>query len=385
MSSASCTLESVALGMLVFVVFIGVSGGLLFLAHFLLTLPMRRAERARLFLDLIESAIQQGRPVEETLISVSQTHDMSMGPRFHLLAAWLEQNLPLDEALAKVPRFLPPQVTAMLVAGRKIGDLRKVLPACRQLLKDAVSQTRGAINYLVILTFVITPLGFWVVGVLKMMVLPKFRAIFEGSLGSGMGAMPAGAEFILSHAGTLIAVQAGVLVLLWLAALVYIGGPRVVAWFPVLQRLHYRLPWRRKRLQRDFSTMLAILLDSGVPEPEAVALAADCTANKVFRQRAACAVDDLKRGLKLTRAVQGMDDSGEFGWRLTNAFHGGGGFLQALAGWHESLDAKAFQEEQAAAHGITSALVLWSGVFVAAVVISVFMFLVSLIDAGVLW
>jgi type II secretory pathway component PulF len=152
-----------------------------------------------------------------------------------------------------------------------------------------------------------------------------------------------------------------------------------------LQRLHYRLPWRRKRLQRDFSTMLAILLDSGVPEPEAVALAADCTANKVFRQRAACAVDDLKRGLKLTRAVQGMDDSGEFGWRLTNAFHGGGGFLQALAGWHESLDAKAFQEEQAAAHGITSALVLWSGVFVAAVVISVFMFLVSLIDAGVLW
>ena len=131
--------------------------------------------------------------------------------------------------------------------------------------------------------------------------------------------------------------------------------------------------------------MLAILLDSGVPEPEAVALAADCTANKVFRQRAACAVDDLKRGLKLTQAVQAMDDSGEFGWRLTNAFHGRGGFLQALAGWHESLDAKAFQQEQAAAHGITTALVLWSGVFVGAVVISVFMFLVSLIDAAVLW
>ena len=47
----------------------------------------------------------------------------------------------------------------MLNAGQKIGDLRKVLPACRQLLKDAVSQTRGAISYLVILTFVITPSG----------------------------------------------------------------------------------------------------------------------------------------------------------------------------------------------------------------------------------
>jgi type II secretory pathway component PulF len=367
------------------VVFIGVSGGFLFLAHFLLTLPMRRAERARLFLDLIESAIKQGRPVEETLISVSQSRDMSMGVRFHLLAAWLEQNLPLNEALAKVPRFLPPQVTAMLMAGRKIGDLKKVLPACRQLLKDAVSQTRGAINYLVILTFVITPMGMGVIGVLKVTILPKYREIFAGTIGSGMGVMPGGVEFVFNHAGTWFALQGVVLLLLWLAAFVYMGGPRVVAWFPVLERLHYRLPWRRKRLQRDFSTMLAILLDSGVPEPEAVALAADCTANKVFRQHAACAVDDLKRGLKLTRAVQAMDDSGEFGWRLTNAVHGAGGFLQALAGWHESLDAKAFQEEQAAAHGVTSALVLWSGAFVGAVVISVFMFLVSLINAGVLW
>jgi len=253
-------------------------------------------------------------------------------------------------------------------------------------LKDAVSQTRGAISYLVILTLVITPMGMGVVGVLKVVVLPKYREIFEGTLGSGMGAMPGGVEFVFNHLTTWMTLQATILLLLWLAALVYMGGPRCVSWFTVLQeRFHYWLPWRRKRLQRDFSTMLAILLDSGVPEPEAVALAADCTANKVFRQHAACAVDDLKRGLKLTRAVQAMDDSGEFGWRLTNAFHGRGGFLQALAGWHESLDAKAFQEEQAAAHGITSALVLWSGVFVGAVVISVFMFLVSLIDAGVLW
>jgi type II secretory pathway component PulF len=334
---------------------------------------------------LIDAAIKHGQPVEETIISLSQSHDLSMGPRFHLVAAWLEQNLPLNEALVKVPQFLPTQVTAMLMAGLKIGDLRKVLPACRQLLKDAVSQTRGAISYLVILTLVITPMGMGVVGVLKVVVLPKYREIFEGTLGSGMGAMPGGVEFVFNHLTTWMTLQATILLLLWLAALVYIGGPRLVAWLPVLQRFHYWLPWRRKRLQRDFSTMLAILLDSGVPEPEAVALAADCTANKVFRQHAACAVDDLKRGLKLTRAVQAMDDSGEFGWRLTNAFHGRGGFLQALAGWHESLDAKAFQEEQAAAHGITSALVLWSGVFVGAVVISVFMFLVSLIDAGVLW
>ena len=57
-------------------------------------------------------------------------------------------------------------------------------------------------------------------------------------------------------------------------------------------------------MQRDFSTMLAILLDSGVPEPEAVALAADGTANTVFRRRAARAVESLRQGVNLTQAVQ---------------------------------------------------------------------------------
>jgi type II secretory pathway component PulF len=138
-------------------------------------------------------------------------------------------------------------------------------------------------------------------------------------------------------------------------------------------------------MQRDFSTLLALLLDSGVPEPEAVALAADGTANAVFRRRAARAVESLRQGVRLTQAVQSLDDSGEFAWRLANAVHGHTGFLGALAGWHESLDAKAFQQEQAAAHGITSALVLWSGLFVGAIAISVFMFLTSLTNSAVLW
>ncbi len=157
---------------LLFAVCFALVGGVLFLAHFLLTLPMRRAERARLFLDVIETAVKSGQPIEEALISVSQSRDLSMGVRFHVLAAWLEQNLRLGDALAKVPRFLPPQITAMLMAGQKIGDLRKVLPACRQLLKDAVSQTRAAISYLVILTFVITPLGTWIFGILQIVVVP---------------------------------------------------------------------------------------------------------------------------------------------------------------------------------------------------------------------
>lgn len=110
------------------VLWFAVCFALVALAHFFLTLPMRRAERARLFLDLISDGLQQGRTAEQTILSVAASRDLSVGVRFHILAAWIEQNVPLLDALTKVPRFLPPQIIAMLHAGRKMGDRKG--PAC---------------------------------------------------------------------------------------------------------------------------------------------------------------------------------------------------------------------------------------------------------------
>ena len=196
---------------------------------------------------------------------------------------------------------------------------------------------------------------------------------------------PTGINFLYAHREAMFLIQLFMLLTLWCAAFIYIGGPRVVAWFPFLERINYLLPWRRKRMQRDFSSILAILLDSAVPEPEAVRLAADCTGNRIFRQRASKVVEELKRGANLTEAIQAMDDAGEFRWRLTNATHARTGFLNSLKGWHESLDAKAFQQEQAAAHITTTGLVLVNGVFVGIIMVTVFHFLISFINAGVLW
>jgi len=74
-----------------------------YLGYFLLSLPMRRAERARIFLDVAEMAVRDGRNLEQTIVSVSQSRDMSVGVRFHLLAAWLENGLRL---------MVPPFITA---------------------------------------------------------------------------------------------------------------------------------------------------------------------------------------------------------------------------------------------------------------------------------
>ncbi|HEX4644755.1 MAG TPA: type II secretion system F family protein, partial [Verrucomicrobiae bacterium] len=256
----------------------------------------------------------------------------------------------------------------------------------RQLLKDGLSQTRGVINYLMVLAFVGTPAAIVIMTVLQVKVFPQFMEVMAGMQAS----QPTGLIFLRKNRALLFLIQLLLMSVVWLVAFLYIGGPRVSYWFDggfsrFYDRLLYSLPWRRKRMQRDFSAMLAILLDAGVPELEALILAADCTANDVFRQHAARAADALRQGMKLTDAVQMMDDSGEFRWRLTHALRAGGGFFKAIAGWNEALDAKAFQQEQATAHVVTTSLVVLNGILVGFIVISVFSVLISIINAGVLW
>jgi type II secretory pathway component PulF len=122
-----------------------------------------------------------------------------------------------------------------------------------------------------------------------------------------------------------------------------------------------------------------VLLDGGVPEAVAVRLAGDSTANEICRRRARQVMAALEQGVKLDDAVRAFDDSGEYHWRLTNATHAHGGFLVALRGWHESLDARAFQQEEAAAHTVASGLVIMNGVVVGLIATAMFGMLVAIL------
>ena len=391
-SFASAEPGALLLGFVIYIV-LGVVplAGVLYVLYFLLTLPMRRNERARMFVDLLELGLKEGREPEAVVLDAAGTHDRSLGVRFHLLAAHLEQGLRLSQALERVPRLLPSQVRAMLHAGERIGNLAKVLPACRLLLRDSVSQVRGALNYVILVSFTVTPFTILVPLLLKVKVLPSFKAVFEGMLEGAM--LPEFTRFVFATNSMVIAIQCGILGLVWLATLAYLGGPRLRAWLAwvlpggerLIDWLQLRLPWRRKRLQRDFSAMLAVLVEAGVPEPEALQLAGEATANASMRRRAEQAVALLSQGTKLPEAVRVLDDSGEWRWRLANGLGRTGGFVRALTGWHEALDAKAFQLEQTAAQVTTTLLVLFNGLIVAGIVIGMFLALISLLNRATLW
>src|ERR1035437_7799151 len=343
-----------------YAVFILLPGGAFSVViHFLLSLPMRRRDRALFFLDLVETVLQRGQPLEPAILAAAENHDHAIGVRFYMVAAHIEGGLRLGEALEKEPRFLPPQINAILKAGEKLGDLKKVLPACREVLRIAPDTVRSTTHYMVAILLMFAPVACWLITMLSVFVVPKFKDV---AAGMGVKMWPF-TQFVFALNDSHVLVDFEILLFLALltVAAIYIGGPGFVRSLPFVRWLQFRnvslmdwitwrIPWKQKKLQRTFSAMLAVLLDGGVPEAEAVRLAGDSTANEICRRRARLVIAALKRGIKLDDAVRAFDASGEFHWRLTNATHAHGGFLNALRGWHEALDAKAFQQEETATH-----------------------------------
>jgi type II secretory pathway component PulF len=364
-----------------YAVFILLPGGAVaVLMHFLLSLPMNRRDRALFFLDLLETVLQRGQPVEQAIVSAAENHDRAIGVGYFMVAAHIEGGAKLGEALEKVPAFLPPQVNAMLRTGEKLGDLKKVLPACREVLRVAPDTVRTTMHYMVAILLLFAPIACWLIILLTVFIIPQFRAL---AAGMNFQVWPL-TMFVFEHTSWLVEFEMAVFAMLMLVAVIYIGGPGFVRWFqfrsvPVVDWIAWHIPWKRKKLLRAFSAMLAVLLDGGVPEAVAVRLAGDCTANEICRHRAHRVIAALEKGVKLDEAVRAFDDSGEFHWRLTNATHAHGGFLNALRGWHEALDAKAFQQEETATHILTSGLVVMNGLVVALIATSMFGMLVMIL------
>ncbi len=361
--------------------------GLFYLGYYLFSLPLRRREDARLFLDLVETGLESGQGVEQAVLSATRRDVHRLSRKYREFAGRITEGLGFAQALELTPGLLPPPVSAMLRAGAELGDLRKTLPGCRRLIRDATAPLLKAQHYLMLLVFVTSPMWIAAFLFLTVGVAPKLDQIYRDVAGTAPGGLM---QSLMDWRHGLLAVQVTIVVCLWSAAIVSWGGPRLKQWFtrrvPLpWSRLALQVPWQRNRLLRDFATLLGVALDAGLPEPRAVMLAADGAANEVLRERAVAVLKDLQEGFKLPQALRRLDASRELEWRLENAAHGRAGFAASLAGWEESLDARAFHQEQVAAQAFTTALVLLNGVMVGLLTAGVFQMLTRLISSAVLW
>jgi type II secretory pathway component PulF len=303
--------------------------------------------------------------------------------RFPRLAARLAAGMRLADALASVPGFLEPRFNALLRLGLDAGDPTAAVQACAHRRMDARSQVLGGVNYAMLLLLAVGPAAMTVFSVLMVFVMPKYVAILHEL----ETPIPALTLWLIANAHMLLVIMSIPTLLVFLAAALYLDGPRLSRWLRCAwtDRLVWLLPWKRERLRRDFLTALCSLLDSGVPEPRAVLLAGDACIHATIQARSRLAARDLEQGRTLAVALRRIDGAREFEWRLENAGRGPGGFSRSLRGWLEALEARAFGLEQLASQLTTTGLVLWFGLIVGVVAAGFFQPLIAVIETAALW
>jgi len=377
--------QEVVAAILVMLVALGALLTLGTFAYQFFSLPYRRQERAQRFVELLGTELSQGRAPEPAILRLAQCRDASLSVRFFILAAWLEKGLNLDEALDKVPRFLPAGVTAILQTGCRLGDLRRVLPACRYQLQAAGDQVRKARSYFTASLIVFFPILAGLCLLISAFVIPRFNAIGAEMLGT----FPS--NWAITHIDLLALLTMIPVVLLGIVVTTLAAGPRIrlflLRWLSptFIDRLLNWTPWNHRRARRDFSLTLALLLDAGLPEDLALRHAGAATGSHFFGTLAKRAADKLREGTTFLDALAQIDPAGELKWRWQVAARAHVPFQQALEGWHETLDVHAVKAEQSAASLATTTLVLLNGVIVGAVVVGVFQFLTTLIEESALW
>jgi type IV pilus assembly protein PilC len=228
----------------------------------------------------------------------------------------------------------------------------------------------GLIYHVIVLSIAVM-----IVGILMTYVIPKFKAIFADMLEPGE-VLPEFTMLVLKISDTIKNNAAALFIPLLLLFGVWFYCEKK-GWLDMFWLL---IPWHRKRLQRDYSRVLALLLDSGMPEEKAIELAAQSTSNRTIKKRARKVIAGLQSGMNLTEAIKLMDDSREFQWRLTNALQTDGKFVDSLSGWHQSLSARADRQHRSFASLIEATMILLLGLIIGSIMIGMFLPLIKLMD-----
>ncbi|MGY8674188.1 MAG: type II secretion system F family protein [Verrucomicrobiia bacterium] len=348
--------------------------------------PLRERHEAEVLLDIISDSINDQTAVEHRITQLAESEDSSLGGRFEHLADNLKEGQKLDQAIEDVPGVLPPEVKTMLLYGLRNNALAAVMGSCQQRLQDTHARYRAAMS-------VIAGGGIGVQFVAMIMVLfivvfirPKFEAIMNDMAGSDASSIAPifhalDPRMLLYGFGTTFCLG---LVVLWMFAglipssgIAELMGKSPFGKFAWSDRI---FSWKRLRLTRDFSSLLAAFLDAGMPEAEAVRRAADAVNHSYTNSRAKGMLAAMEAGDGLLTATNSFEGCREFQWRYRNAAKAGGNYGESLAGWHASLESLAYYREQRCAEITTAILIVLNGALVGLFAAGIFQFLAHMIE-----
>lgn len=202
----------------------------------------------------------------------------------------------VTESLQRHADVFPAYMMAMLGSSELTGRMDEAFDQAHRYIRRDVELSR-AVRKALIYPMILLGVAFIVVAIIVVFVIPKFAEFFESfdaELPLPTRMLMAVADFVQSTAGLVFALM---LVAVIVSVVLYIRTPTghrnrdlLLLKIPALSTVLTYAATER------FTRVLSTLLDAGVPLPEALPSATECTNNDIFKERLAIATEAVLAG-----------------------------------------------------------------------------------------
>lgn len=246
-------------------------------------------------------------PIADALtVLVEQSEQQSLREMMASIRTEVRGGMSLSNALARHPRQFPEIYRALIAAGEESGKLGAVLGSLADYIEDR-ARLQSKISLAFVYPIILTAVSLLVVTFLLTYVIPQIVEVFVQT----KQALPLLTRLMIALSGFLRA--DGIFLVIALVAVAY-GLRRA------LQVDSVRLAWHRRVLRLPivgalsrsintarFASTLSILVGSGVPMLRALQAAGETVTNLALRQRVLDALQRVREGASLARALRAED------------------------------------------------------------------------------
>jgi type IV pilus assembly protein PilC len=264
--------------------------------------PSLSAREGWLLGQEIASLAQASLPLAEGLrVAAAETPSRRLADAMRSLAAKLERGAPLDEVLQQYSTRLPKHFLALVAAGLRTGTLTSVLQDFVEQQRRADDEwhaVRRALAYPIVILVLAAVLFVFV----TLLIVPQVALVlYEFQV-----ELPISTRFMfwMSREGLAWLAVGVVLVLGMLLLFRWLNGPRVLhsllGGIPILGTMWRLGSWS------GFSRLMALLLEHGVPLPDALRLTSDAVRDERLGRATRLLAERCGQGIRMAEALGGL-------------------------------------------------------------------------------
>ncbi|MFM7069483.1 MAG: type II secretion system F family protein [Actinomycetes bacterium] len=248
------------------------------------------------FCRQMSTFVRSGVPITEAIETIRRD---TKNKRFNAVLADINERVAagytLAEGVSRNAEVFPAYFVAMLSSAELTGKVDEAFSQLYLYIRRDIELRRAVRKALIYPTILLT-VALGVTLLITIFVIPRFADFFK-SFGATLPLptrmLMAVADFVGSPAGVITGIVA---VALFVVAVVYFGGPGRKALHGFLLRAPAIGTVMTYAATERFTRVLAVLLEAGVPLPEALPNAIDCSNNLVFKERLTAATEAVLAG-----------------------------------------------------------------------------------------